>query len=120
VKLTISHAHISSLDTHLHNFLSLRYIDLSHNDFTEFPIFEIPFLQILNLSHNRISHASKVDHLAIEQLDLSNNSIDHFEDLRELITIQMSLRILKLNDNRICSIPNYREKMLEMCPQLQR
>ena len=119
-KLTLSNTHISSLDTGFQNFHNLRYIDLSHNELAEFPILEIPRLQILKLGYNRIQEVTNVDHLAIEQLDISNNEIDDISALRELIAVQSSLRVLKLNDNKVCTVPNYREKVSELCPQLER
>jgi len=52
------------------------------------------------LQLNAPRSARRIDHLAIEQLDLSENRLLKLERLRELITVQSSLRILKLNDNK--------------------
>ncbi|MBN1997323.1 leucine-rich repeat domain-containing protein [candidate division KSB1 bacterium] len=87
-------------------FKILNELDLSYNNFTEFPkdITNCASLRILCLNENNIhklpAEFSNLENL--EELDLSANDLNHFP---KIVIKCKSIRVLNLNNNNISTIP---------------
>ena len=81
---------------------------------------ELPSLEILSLSSNHIYDLSVFQNLKnIKELYLRENLINDFKQI-EYLKYCKKLEILSLTDNPIVNQPNYRQKILEILPQLKK
>jgi Leucine-rich repeat (LRR) protein len=81
-------------------------------------ISKMPNLEILSLSSNRISSLSPLSAcLNMREIYLRNNNITSFEELNHLRHL-FNLKVLWLEGNPICDDIFYREKVLNLLPQI--
>ena len=81
-------------------------------------ITKMPNLEVLSLSSNNISSLSPISScLNMREIYLRNNNISSFEELNHLRTL-FNLKVLWLEGNPICEDKNYREKVLNLLPQV--
>ena len=81
-------------------------------------ISKMPNLEILSLSSNRISSLSPLSAcLNMREIYLRNNNIISFEELNHLRHL-FNLKVLWLEGNPICDDIFYREKVLNLLPQI--
>ena len=79
---------------------------------------KMPNLEVLSLSSNKISSLFPISScLNIREIYLRNNSINSFEELYHLRPL-FNLKVLWLEGNPICEDINYREKVLNLLPQV--
>ena len=75
-------------------------------------------LEVLSLSANKISTLSSLSNcLNLREIYLRNNNINTFEELNHLRPL-LNLKILWLEGNPICDDVLYREKVLNLLPQI--
>lgn len=75
-------------------------------------------LEVLSLSSNKISSLSSLSNcLNLREIYLRNNNINTFEELNHLRHL-LNLKILWLEGNPICDEKYYREKVLNLLPQV--
>ena len=81
-------------------------------------ITKMPNLEILSLSSNQISSLSPLSAcLNMREIYLRNNNISSFEELNNLRHL-FNLKVLWLEGNPICEDIFYREKVLNLLPQV--
>lgn len=79
---------------------------------------DLPALEIVSLSVNKISSLSAFSKMKnLRELYLRKNIISDFKEIEELKNCK-NLRTLSLIENPITEAPNYRNKVLEILPQL--
>ena len=79
---------------------------------------DLPALEIVSLSVNKISSLSAFSKMKnLRELYLRKNIISDFKEIEELRNCT-NLRTLSLIENPITEVPNYRNKILEILPQL--
>ena len=82
-----------------------------------------PLLETLHLHDNAIKVFRSMPHAPfLKHIDLSFNNIDSFEDSglyqHVLKKYKNSLEHLRLNDNPVCDLPDYREYVVHCLPAL--
>lgn len=83
--LTISHCNLNALPVEWKEFPNLVYLDLSHNNISQWPVLRLPAVKTLNLSHNQL--ADELYTLAPSpkgMLTLSSNTLT-FADLGQVV-----------------------------------
>lgn len=90
-----------TIDNTILNYVNLKYLDLSHNDLTDFQgVSMLPRLQSLNVQYNKINSlkgGERLAYLSIIQAD--NNHIASLETLKH-----PTLKAITLKNNRIESL----------------
>ncbi|KAJ4460638.1 hypothetical protein PAPYR_3284 [Paratrimastix pyriformis] len=85
-------------------FPRLTTLDLSCNEFVEFPVLHIPTLRSLSLAHNRLSGYGPLTGLPqLTHLDLRSNKI-HTLDVAALAPVAATLEWLSLSSNGITAV----------------
>jgi hypothetical protein len=80
----------------------------------------MPYLEILSLSNNQIKDIKSLKNLKnLKELYLKENNISDFSQL-EFLKNCKKLEILNLSENPITSQQNYRQKILDMLPNLKK
>ena len=113
-EVVLSKCHVESLSDVKK--LTLWGSDLENIDI----ISELTNLEIASLSINKISSLKPFENCAnLKELYLRKNNISNIEEIAYLKKCT-SLRILWLEENPICELPNYREQVLQMLPQVMK
>ena len=81
---------------------------------------QLPNLEIVSLRKNKISNIEVFkNHINLRELYLKENLINDIKQIENLKDLNQ-FEILSLEDNPITSIPDYRNKILEILPQLKK
>ena len=103
------------------NFESIKNLNLWGNNIDDISLLsEMPLLEIISLSMNHIKDLSVFRNLKnLRELYLKDNQITDFNQIENLKNC-LKLEILCLIDNPIAKQPNYRQKILEILPNLKK
>jgi len=75
-------------------------------------------LEVLDLSYNQITTLKGLENLKkIKELWLNSNKIENFKDL-DLLESNKTLDTIYLGGNPVASYPDYRQKLLQILPDL--
>ena len=98
----------------------IKKLDVYGEDIQDITIIsKMPNIEILSLSSNKISSLSPLSIcLNIRELYLRNNNINSFRELKHLQPIG-NLKVLWLEGNPICKDKFYRDKVLNILPQVK-
>ena len=110
---------ILSKYTKFSDITELKSLNIWGEDLQDISIIsKMPNLEILSLSSNRISTLSPLSTcLNMREIYLRNNNITSFEELNHLRHL-FNLKVLWLEGNPICDDIFYREKVLNLLPQI--
>ena len=100
---------------------SIKTLNLWGNNLDDITLLsEMPYLEILSLSNNQIKDIKSLKNLKnLKELYLKENNISDFSQL-EFLKNCKKLEILNLSENPITSQQNYRQKILDMLPNLKK
>ena len=118
--LVLSHNNLDSLEG-IGALTQLTKLSCSHNNLRLFPDLERnEQLKELRMSNNKIlTIPHELHNLAsLQILDLGNNLFTSYDAVLALSALRQ-LTNLTLKGNPICDLPDYREKILEICPDLR-
>ena len=103
------------------NLESIKNLNLWGNNIDDITLLsEMPLLEVISLSMNHIKDLSIFRNLKnLKELYLKDNKISDFNQIENLKNCQ-KLEILCLIDNPIAKQPNYRQKVLEILPNLKK
>lgn len=103
------------------NFESIKNLNLWGNNIDDITLLsEMPLLEIISLSMNHIKDLSVFRNLKnLRELYLKDNQINDFNQIENLKNCP-KLEILCLIDNPIAKQPNYRQKILDILPNLKK
>ena len=103
------------------NFEAIKNLNLWGNNIDDITLLsEMPFLEIISLSMNHIKDLSVFSKLKnVKELYLKDNQISDFNQIEHLKHCP-KLEILCLLDNPISKQSNYRQKILEILPNLKK
>lgn len=106
--------------TKLDSLEAVRKLNLWGADLADLSlVVELPQLEVLSLSVNRISTLDYIcDCPKLQELYLRKNEVASFDEVRKLSRLR-NLKTLWLADNPVASLPQYRAKVLQMCPALE-
>ena len=81
---------------------------------------QLPNLEIVSLRKNKISNIEVLkNHKNLRELYLKENLINDIKQIEQLKDLKQ-FEVLSLEENPITSIPDYRNKILEILPQLKK
>ena len=100
---------------------SIKSLNLWGNNLDDITLIsEMPSLEILSLSSNQIKDIKVLKHLKnLKELYLKDNKISDFNQV-EFLKNCKKLEILNLSENPISYQQNYRQKILEILPNLKK
>uniref|UniRef100_A0AC34RID8 Protein phosphatase 1 regulatory subunit 7 n=1 Tax=Panagrolaimus sp. JU765 TaxID=591449 RepID=A0AC34RID8_9BILA len=79
---------------------------------------EMPKLQVLSLSVNKVQSLASLQHCkALEELYIRKNKIENIDELKYLRDLP-KLRVLWIEENPCTEIASYRNKVIQMLPQI--
>ena len=107
--------------TNNNNIKNIRVLNLWGNKLSDISILsELPSLEIISLSSNLIKDISAFKKLKnVSELYLKDNQISDINQIENLKKCK-KLEKLVLNDNPIANLINYKQKILEILPQIKK
>ncbi|KAJ3390949.1 hypothetical protein HDU92_000201 [Lobulomyces angularis] len=130
--LVLSHNQIDTLND-IPKLPKLLKLSIAHNKIQTLPFSEsvkdnteslklkLPKLKELRLNDNLIKNLNRPELISpsLEILDLGSNLIENFEDVEICFKELINLHNLNLKNNPICKIEGYKEKILNLLPNLR-